>query len=177
MNTPKDPTTGQSTLENVLTIRQTTAGRIGRRVVLGVLSVFLVLALAQYFGSETSRTVSASGYQVTVEYSPAGRAGMPSALVVSVQADKPIAEPVVIAVSETYLDALSVDNVSPEAESENYTTGFLELNYNPPHEKEFEVHLRGSWESGNATGASGSVRVSIGTRVVATVPVDAWLVL
>lgn len=69
---------------------------------------------------------------------------MASNLTVQVQAGKLITETVTISVSETYLNGFSVESVSFEAESESYAGGFLELHDDPPYEKEFTVHLRGS---------------------------------
>lgn len=178
MSTVNNRAAGDSTLKNVLSHKQTKAGRVGRRVVLGLLGLFIVVALLQFFDSDTSRTVSASGdgYNVTVNYSPTGRAGLASSLTIRVEGGQPITAPITIALSETYLDGFSVQDVSPEAASEGHADGLVELDYDPPNKQEFTVHLRGAWQSGNAASASGSVVVSVDGHVVAAVPLDSWLV-
>lgn len=177
VSTVNNRAANDSTLNNVLSHRQTKAGRIGRRMILSLLCLFIVLALLQFFDSEDSLTVSKSGYDVTVDYSPAGRAGMASSLTIQLESGQPITGPVTVALSETYLDVFSVQDVSPQAANEGYADGFVQLNYDPPNKEKFTVNIRGAWETGNAVSASGSVVVSVDGRVVATVPLDSWLVL
>lgn len=166
-----------STLGNVLSQSQTRPGRIGRRVVLGVLAAFCVLALLQLFGRTTSVNAQALGFEVAVDYAPAGRAGMPTEVIVRVSAERPIDKPIVISLSQTYLGPFSVDNISPEAVNESYRDGMLELNYDPPNDKEFTVHLRGTWESGNSMSADGHLQITVGGQIVAEFPLHSWLVL
>ncbi|PYI66423.1 hypothetical protein CVV68_14100 [Arthrobacter livingstonensis] len=146
-------------------------------MVLIVISAFILLALLQVFGSGTSKSVTANGMTVTVDYPRAARAGMPDSVVIHLRDGLPLGEPVTISIPEEYLDTFSVGDISPAAASESYSDGYLRLEYDPPNTAEFTLNLRGDWETGNDTGASGKVQVATGGHTIATIPLKTWLVL
>ncbi|MGO4383059.1 hypothetical protein [Specibacter sp. RAF43] len=166
-----------TTLANVSTGAQTRGGRIGRRVVLGALTVFIAAALFHAFGADTSTSATTGDYEVTVDYPVIGRAGLPASVTVRVHGAVPLAAPVRISVQKTYLESFNVDHVSPSPGAETFSSGFLQLDYDAPQTPDFVVSLVGSWEPGSDFDATGDLLVTVGGRRIATIHLNTWLVL
>lgn len=62
--------------ENIRSARLAWEGSLDRGMVLGVLAVFIGLAVLQVFGAKTHRVGSCSQYEVTVDYPSVAHAGM-----------------------------------------------------------------------------------------------------
>ena len=109
-------------------------GLILRRVVLGLIAIFVVLGAAGVFGVK-SKTVSGSPnaeYQLSVRYPSRTRAGLPASITIRARHDGGFDGPVVIALTRSYLGLFDEQGFRPDPDAATSEGPFLVYEFEPP---------------------------------------------
>ena len=134
--------------------------RLGRRAMLTVLAVFVLLGAATVFGARTG-TVSASGggYDLTVRYPAVTRPGLAIRWIITVHRSGGFDGPVELAVTSRYLDLLDFNNLD-SLPSETRTAGAMSVwTFEPPDGDTLVVAFDGRLEPAQQWGKPATVAV------------------
>lgn len=166
-----------STLADVVDSHRDLPGRIGRRVVLSLVAVFIVVALADVFGLTSRATSTSPGYTLTVTSPASIRAGMDARITVELHSEQKISAPITMEVEQDYLDAFSTYSTSPVPDGESSDGTSLVLDYDAPGETAFRLDIDGTASEDALVLARGEVRVYVDGKLVATTELKTWKVL
>jgi hypothetical protein len=123
--------------------------RLGRRVVLGVLVVFLAAGAFEVFGSKTDQArATAAGYTLTVTYPSVTRPGLPIRWEFEVTHQDGFDQPIRLATTFDYLHLFDISNLEPDAASSTSTHTEVIYVFGPPPGDDFRVSMDGNAESG-----------------------------
>ena len=123
--------------------------RLGRRVVIGLLILFLAAGALELFGSRTDQaTAEASGYRLTVTYPSITRPGLPIRWEFEVDHAGGFDGPIRLATTFDYLHLFDISNLEPDATSATATGGDLIYDFDPPSGDVFRVSMDGNTEPG-----------------------------
>lgn len=123
--------------------------RLERRIMLGVLVVFLVLGASEVFGTWT-RTVTSSGNGVvlSVTYPATTRPGLPIRWEFTVTRPGGFDGPITLSTTFDYLHLFDVSNVEPDARSATASGTELSYTFAPPSGDTLRVAMDGNTEPG-----------------------------
>jgi hypothetical protein len=158
--------TNDSTLSDVVDSDRDRPGRIGRRVILGILALFILASLADIFGLYATVTDSSPGYELTADFPRSTRAGMDARITVELRAVEKITGKVTVEVDHDYLDAFTSYAVSPAADGESSDGTVLVLDYDPPNETEFRLDVDGTASEDMVILSTGGIRVYVDDELV-----------
>jgi hypothetical protein len=139
-----------STLIDVVGSDSDRPGRIGRRIVLGIVALLILASPAGVFGLNPVVTISAPGYEHTVESPRSTRAGMDAR----------------ITVDHDHLDAFTSYDVSPAPDGESSDGRVLAVEFDVPNENGFRVDIDGTSSEDLVVLSSGQIRVKVDDRLV-----------
>jgi hypothetical protein len=172
------PTASTSTAPGRITYREVARARLGRRVYMSLLGVFLVLGLLNVFGSKTA-TVSASrnGYVLRVTYPASTRSSLPVKWDLVLTHAGGFSEPILIAIPVQYFNLFDFNNFYPTPDSTSNRGGLVVMEFAPPDGDTLDVLLDARTQAGLKAGMDTTtsvldgqdrplVQVSYGTRVV-----------
>ena len=166
-----------STLADVVDADSDRAGRIGRRVVLSLVAIFVLTALADVFGLTTTSTDASAGHSLAVTSPASIRAGMDARITIELRSEKTISAPITVEVDQDYLDAFSTYSISPAPAGESSDGTSLSLDYDAPGEVAFRLDIDGTASEDSILLARGEVRVYVGGKLAATSKLKTWKVL
>ena len=93
--------------------------RIGRRVFVAILSLFLLLGAAGFYGvRKASETASGGGYELSVEYARISRPGLATPWSFEVRRAGGFPDGLTVAVTSSYFDAFDENGLGPAPEQE-----------------------------------------------------------
>jgi hypothetical protein len=142
-------------------------------VPIAVLGALLAAALFGVFGGTADPRVIAEGkgVRLAVEAPRTLRSGMILEIDIAVDADRPVARPVV-AISGSYLHNLSFNSVIPAAKEATFVNGTVTLGYGPLNAGDrLQVKLDGQVNPPLIGDNDGEVAILDGTTVLAARPV------
>ncbi len=122
-----------STLPEPIGVERLKRARAGRRAVIAIMALLLLLALSTLLGVRTSeKAASAEGYDVTVTYASVTRPGLATPFDVEVTKAGGFDEPVVLAVSGDFLAAFDENGLDPDPASSVADADFTYWRFDPP---------------------------------------------
>jgi hypothetical protein len=120
-----------------------------RRIMLGVLVVFLVLGAFEVFGSWTrTATASANGVTLSVDYPAVTRPGLPIRWEFTVVRAGGFDGPITLSTTFDYLHLFDISNVEPDATSATASGGYLSYTFDAPAGDTLRVAMDGNTEPG-----------------------------
>ncbi|MDQ0096015.1 hypothetical protein [Paeniglutamicibacter psychrophenolicus] len=170
-----DPSDG-STFFDVVDSGYDKGGRIGRRIILTLVALFVLASLANVFGMDTTSTGGSPGYELTVSAPRTSRAGMDGKITVTLHAAQKISGPITVKVEQDYLDAFTTYGISPAPDGESSDGHLLVLDYDASDEKTFRLDIDGTVSEDSDLRAHGNVQVYIDGDLVASTKLRLWKV-
>lgn len=159
-----------STLGNVRPAQRAPRSLVGRRFGTAVLALVVVLGLFGQLGdSLATRTASAGGYTVTVEYARTARAGLDVPWTVTVESEHGFDGPLTLAVTGDYFTIYEAQGRDPMSRSETVDGEFLYWTFDPPPGRTFRVDFDAYVQPSAQIGASGTVAVVVDGEHIAPV--------
>jgi hypothetical protein len=149
----------------------------GRRFLLLLPVAVVACALAGLLGVH-ARTVTAQGheYELSVRYAATARPGLGVPLEVEIRHDRGFSQPVTIAVSASYLDALQVGSILPQPSESTADGDVVELTFDPPDGEELQVSFQAEVDPSADMGRrTGSVSLLDGSDPVVTARFRTWV--
>jgi hypothetical protein len=123
--------------------------RLGRRVVIALLVLFLAAGAFEVFGSRTDQaSAEAAGYRLTVTYPSITRPGLPIRWDFEVDHAGGFDGPIGLATTFDYLHLFDVSNLEPDARSATADGGDVIYEIDPPSADSFRVSMDGNTEPG-----------------------------
>jgi hypothetical protein len=109
-------------------------GLILRRVVLGVIAIFVALGAVGVFGvkSKTVTSSPAADYQLSVRYPSRTRAGLPAGITIRARHDGGFDGPIILAITRSYLGLFDEQGFRPEPDASTSEGPFLVYEFEPP---------------------------------------------
>jgi hypothetical protein len=142
-------TVGTRTEPERVPIRQIRRARLGRRVIIALLVLFLTAGALEAFGSRTDEaTAEASGYRLTVVYPSITRPGLPIRWEFEVEHAGGFDGPIRLATTFDYLHLFDISNLEPDAASATASGGDVIYEFDPPDGDAFRASLDGNTEPG-----------------------------
>ncbi len=93
--------------------------RVGRRIFVVVLSLFLLLGVLGFYGvRKTTESASAGGYELSVEYARISRPGLATPWAFEVRRAGGFPDGLTVAVTSSYFDAFDENGLGPAPEQE-----------------------------------------------------------
>jgi len=168
-----DPLDG-STLSDVVDSDYDKAGRLGRRVFLTLVALFVLAALSNVFGMETTSTSVTPGHELTVTAPRTSRAGMDAKITFTLRTAEKISGPVTVKIDQDYLDTFSTYSISPAPDGESSDGSMLVLDYDAPQENAFRLDIDGTVSEDSVLLASGNAHAYIDGKLVAFTKLKLW---
>lgn len=124
--------------------------RLERRIMLGVLVLFLVLGALEVFGAWTRTVTStANGVTLTVTYPAVTRPGLPIRWEFTVTRPGGFSGPISLRTSFDYTHLFDISNLEPDARSATATGSDVVYTFDPPSAGDtFRVTMDGNTEPG-----------------------------
>jgi hypothetical protein len=130
-------------------LREEQRARLGRRVIVGALVLFLAAGAFDLLGSRTAEaSAEASGYRLTVIYPSITRPGLPIRWEFEVDHARGFDGPIRLATTFDYLHLFDISNFEPDATSATASGGDLIYEFDPPGGDSFRVSMDGNTEPG-----------------------------
>jgi hypothetical protein len=140
---------GEPTLPERRSLRKLKLASFGRRIIIGLLTLFVLLGLLGVFGSKTSGlTATGGGYQLSVVYPSVTRPGLPVRWIYTVRHPGGFDGKIEIATTFEYLNLFDLTNIQPDASSETATSSQIVWSFDPPEADVFIVEFDAATESG-----------------------------
>lgn len=150
--------------------RSLVRARAGRRAIIAVLALFLVVGLSGFLGPRTAtRTVSRSGYTVVATYPEVTRPGLPIRWEYSITHPGGFDGPITLAITFDYLHLFDLTNIEPEAADATASGDDVVYRFAPPSGDVLRVSMDAAAESGFHEVPETTTRVIVAGAVVATV--------
>jgi hypothetical protein len=151
-----------------------------RRVLYGLttllLSVVIALGLVDALGwwhaygvASTTVRASGGGYELEVQYGEVTRPALATPFEVTVTNEEGFIEPLVIAVSRSYLAMWDENGVIPEPDSQTVRGDWVEWEFEPPSGTTFTLHYDARIEPAVQWGRDGEVAIVVDDVVVVEV--------
>ncbi|HJP66413.1 MAG TPA: hypothetical protein VKA30_08935 [Actinomycetota bacterium] len=150
--------------------------RLGRRLALGLLALFVLLGAVGVFGIRT-RTVSAAGngYRLTLTYPATDRPQQPVRLTAVIAHDGGFAKPIEVGLTQEYLNLLDLNDIEP-APSASHNAGDLVIwEFDPPAGDTLVVTIDAIIEANARFGLPATLSVFDQGALAATVSFRTWV--
>jgi hypothetical protein len=139
----------EPTLPERQSLRKLKLASFGRRIILGLMILFVLLGLGGVFGSKTGGvTATGGGYQLSVVYPAVTRPGLPVRWIYTVRHPGGFDGKIEIATTFEYLNLFDLTNIQPDASTETATTSQIIWSFDPPDADVFIVEFDAAAESG-----------------------------
>jgi hypothetical protein len=157
-------------------LRRLQRARLGRRIIITALVLFLLAAALGAFGVRTRTVTSAGGgFELTVEYATVTRPGLATPWSVEVRRPGGFDDPIVIAVSSEYLDMFDENGLDPDPSKATSYPGYVEWSFEPPSTDTLSVAFDARLEPARQWGRPGTVQVINNGRPVTEVVFRTWV--
>jgi hypothetical protein len=145
--------------------------RAGRRVVIGMLALFVAAGMFGVFGSKTAvATGSGGGYTLTVTYPHVTRPGLAVRWEYEVRHQGGFDGPIRLATTFDYLHLFDTNNLEPDASSHTATADLIVWEFDPPPGDVFRVSFDATTEVGIHELPSASASILVDGRAILSVP-------
>lgn len=143
-----------------------------KRLMIGVLLVLVLSGAAGFLGvSDTTSSATGGGYDLTVRYADAARAGLDVPFEVTVVREGGFGDELTIAVTATWFDQFETQGFNPEPSASTRDGEFLELTFDAPDGDVFRVAYDAYIQPSIQRGRSATVAVLDAGVPVASVEV------
>lgn len=149
-------------LAEVATGAEARRWRTARRFGVGLLTLVVVLALAEAFGPRdaTATAQAGDGSELTVRYPKLTRPGLDTEIEVRWKGSAPLTEEVVVVVDQRLFSELGIELIAPEPEAQRSAGSELYLTFDAPRHREFSALFSGRLPTRQTAGShSFSVRI------------------
>lgn len=155
-----------STLPEAVTIAQLRAARWGRRAIIALLALFLLLGVFNVFGVRQAAVSDTAGeWTLAVDYAAVSRAGLSTPLAVRVRRAGGFgAQPIVLAVERRYLLLFTGVRLEPPPISATASAELVTWTFAPPDGDTLHVDVDARIDPSVHAGAPGSIAVMQGGR-------------
>lgn len=144
--------------------------RLGRRITLALLALFLLVGLSGSLGPKTAtQTVRRGGYTLVLTYPAVTRPGLPIRWEYSITHPGGFDGQVSLATTFDYLHLFDLTNIEPEASAATSSGGEVVYRFAPPDGDVLRVSMDATAESGFHEIPQTTTRVIVGGTTVATV--------
>jgi hypothetical protein len=117
-------------------------GLVGRRVILAVVTVFVVAGLLGLLGVRTATVTESDGpVEASVRYARVGRGGVAAPYAITVTSAGGFSGPIEITVDQSYLDLFDQNGVDPGPDSTTSTGDAVTWTFERPPNDEFTVTI------------------------------------
>ncbi|MCA1982274.1 hypothetical protein [Nocardioides nematodiphilus] len=149
-----------STLDGVSTDKKQPRAAWGRRGFLGLMLVFVLLALFGFLGMR-QHTVSATGggYRLELRYASIARAGQDVPWELTITRDGGFDGPVTIETTSAYFDIFESQGITPEPSKETAGGTWDRMTFDPPDGDTLVIGLDIYVQPASQQGRSGTARV------------------
>jgi hypothetical protein len=132
----------------------------GRRAVLAVLSVFVLVGVTGYLGVHTTTAeATEDGYHLSLRYASVARGGLDVPWEVTVRQDGGLAETVTLAVTGDYFDIYETQGFTPEPSSSVRNADTVYLTFDSPGGDTFVVSYDAYIQPASQQGRDGTIGV------------------
>lgn len=160
----------RSTIPDPPSRERVARARMGRRLGIGLLGLFLILGAINVFGVR-SDAVSASGggYELTVTYATMSRPGLATPWDVQVRHRGGFDGPITIATTGHYLNMFDENGLDPDPSSSTATEELIVWEFEPPDGDTLTISFDARLEPAVQAGRSGETSVLVDGRSVVRV--------
>jgi hypothetical protein len=152
------------------------AARMGRRVFITLLFIFLGLGLAGMLGVRTGTvTAGGEGYELEVEFARVTRPGLATPWSATVRHPGGFDGPITIAVTADYFDMFDENGLDPDPAGATADGSYVYWEFDPPDGDTFEVSFDARIEPARQWGQEGVSRLMDGNRVIAEARFRTWV--
>lgn len=117
-------------------------GLVGRRLILAIVTVFVVAGILGLLGVRTTRVTASDGQvEASVRYARVGRGGVAAPYAITVTSAGGFSGPIEITVDQSYLDLFDQNGIDPGPDSSTSTGDTVTWTFEPPPSDEFTVTL------------------------------------
>lgn len=132
----------------------------GRRVVLALLTAFVLVGLTGYLGVHSSTaTAEQDGYHLTLRYASVARSGLDVPFVVTVTSDSGFADTITLALTGDYLDIYETQGFIPDPSSAVRNGKTLYLTFDSPGGDTFRFSYDAYVQPASQQGREGTLGV------------------
>jgi hypothetical protein len=150
--------------------------RLGRRIALGFLTLFVALGAVGAFGIRTNTVRNAAGgYRLTVTYPFTNRAQMPVRLSAVVGHDGGFTEPIQVGLTAEYLNLLDLNDIEPQPSKAVSAGDLVVWTFDPPVGDTLAITVDAIVEANARLGAPARVVVFSGGVPVVNVSFRTWV--
>lgn len=144
--------------------------RMGRRLGIGVLGLFLALGAINVFGVRSDRvSASGGGYELTVTYAAMSRPGLATPWNVEVRRRGGFEGPITIATTLDYLNMFDENGLDPDPSSSTATDELVIWEFEPPDGDTLGITFDARLEPAVQSGRSGETSVLVDGEAVVRV--------
>jgi hypothetical protein len=168
----------ESTLDDVRTSSDNTAGVWGRRAALLAMLVVVLVGATGWLGVHARTThATGGGYDLTVTYPRVARSGLDIPWEVRVVHPGGFSDKITLALSADYFDIIEFQGMHPEPSAETSDGEFVYLTFDPPPSGDvFAASLDTYIQPASQVGRNATVRVIVDGQPVTEVNYSTWLV-
>lgn len=165
-----------STLADVQPSRLRRRARAGRRAILALIAVFVLLGATTLLGVKTGSASTSDGtWSMKVRYPQIARAGLDVVWQVRVEHPGGFARPIQLAVNASYFDIFETQGFHPEPSKTTRDGSLLYLEFDPPPGDVFLVDYDAYIQGSSQLGRRGEVHLMDGEQPRLTVTYRTWL--
>jgi len=136
------PKTPLSTDPDPVPIGKLRRARLGRRIAIAALVLFVLAGIAGVFGYRTGEvSATGGGYSMRLSYPSVGRPGMPIQWILHLHRDGGLPPTITIGTSIGYVDLLDLNGIAPGPDSETTTADQGLWTFTTPHADEMTISV------------------------------------
>lgn len=150
----------RSTDPEQITLRVLRRSRLGRRVLLGIVAVFILLGASSLLGAHTStREASGGGYDMKLVYPAVTRPGLAVRWILFVHRAGGFKGPVQVATTSTYFNLFDFNNLDPVPSKQTTSTDLSVWEFDPPVGEMLRITFDGRLEPARQHGSVATTSV------------------
>ena len=150
--------------------------RLGRRIALGIVAVFVLCGAVGLFGIRTrTTTATGGGYSLTLSYPFTDRSDQPIHWVLLVRHPGGFSGPVDVGVTQSYLDLLDMNDIEPQPADARTEGSFTVWTFSPPQGSVLRISIDAQIALNAHFGAGATVAVFEGRSPVVQIPYRTWV--
>jgi hypothetical protein len=150
----------RSTDPEQITLRVLRRSRLGRRIILGIVAVFILLGASSLLGAHTStREASGGGYDLKLVYPAVTRPGLAVRWILFVHRAGGFKGPVQVATTSTYFNLFDFNNLDPVPSKQTTSTDLSVWEFDPPVGETLRITFDGQLEPARQHGSEATTSV------------------
>jgi hypothetical protein len=160
MSPPAAPRRARATDPDVTTLRALRRARLGRRILLGLLAVVILLGASSLLGAHTStRQASSGGYDLKLVYPAVTRPGLAVRWILFIHRAGGFTGPVQVATTSTYFNLFDFNNLDPVPAKQTTSRDLSIWEFDPPLGNTLRITFDGRLEPARQHGSAATTSV------------------